>query len=46
MMKKVEFDEDGYPVYKEDDKHPEDEKFTEEDYAFLEEFREMMREFQ
>ena len=43
-MKKVEYDEEGYPIYKEGDTPPVG-QFTEEDYAFLEELREMIEEF-
>ena len=45
-MMKVEFDEDGYPLRMQEDEVIPDDKFTEEDYAFLDEFRELMEEFQ
>ena len=42
-MAKVQFDEEGYPIREESD--PEMEKFTEDDIAFLQEMREMTKEF-
>lgn len=39
-MKKVIYDEEGYPL-REEEVIPIVEDFTEEDYAFLEEMREM-----
>ena len=45
-MMKVEFDEDGYPIRMTEEETPQDDRFTEEDYAFLDEFRELMEEFQ
>lgn len=45
-MKKVEYDQDGYPVNDREDGVLGLEKFTEEDFAFLEELNELTREFQ
>lgn len=44
-MGKVQFDDEGYPIRGQEESDPEMEKFTEEDYAFLEELRELMEEF-
>lgn len=43
-MKRVVYDDEGYPI-QEEEIIPIVEDFTEDDRAFLEEFREMMEEF-
>ena len=43
-MKRVVYDDEGYPIH-EEEIIPIVEDFTEDDRAFLEEFREMMEDF-